>query len=289
MKRGFTLHEMLVSLAMMSIVIAAVARVALDQARLYRGVADAASVRSEVAMTGDIVANLAWGVAPAAGDLLVADDSAFAARIAIGSAVVCASLPGRITIPAPTQAPGAVLAAFAIPPSAGDAVEALFADSLGTTWLKFHVAGAPTSNSGCAAFPGVAGTWDVALAEPLVIAAGSLVHFTRPMRLSLYRSTDNRWYLGGKDWNGASATFNGIQPVSGPLRAYDEDPGRTGLRFVYRDGAGAELPQPVDRARVRVITVLTRGASTTSTQAPGSVNVPTLGDSVLTVIRLRNP
>src|SRR6185503_10304072 len=124
-------------------------------------------------------------------------------RVTIGSAVVCASTPGFVTLPAPVTTPGNVLAAYVDPPEPDDAVAALLEDSTGATWVTLHVASIPTAGGACPRFPD-APRWILELREPLLLPPGTPIRFLRPLRLALYHASDNRWYLGARDWNGTS-------------------------------------------------------------------------------------
>jgi hypothetical protein len=273
-RSGWTLHEMVVSLSVMGAVLALVAHHASSQRRLHEALREAIAVREQVTEAGAIAERVVWAVSPLGGDVLAALDSVLEIRMPFGAAAVCASAPGRVTIPAPSQARGNALSAFSDTPEAGDHVAALFHDSLGTTWLNLRAAASPIADV-CARFPGGSSGWTIALVEPIVVPPGSALRFARPVRLSLYRASDARWYLGAKEWNEALQRFNAIQPIAGPLRRYDAEVSRSGLAFVYRDARGAGLPAPVETSRIATVTILARGAAAD-------------GDSVSVVVSLRN-
>lgn len=253
-RSGWTLHEMLISLCVMGGVFAIVAHQASTQIRLYGGVQQAATARENRAQARAILEQLLWPVSPRAGDITVAQDSALQIRMEIGSSVVCSSSSGVVTLAVATSR-GPVVGAFRDTPDVGDELSALFHDSLGTTWLTFRLASAPTLVP-CARFPTHAG-WQLRLLESMTISEGTSVRVLRPLRLSLYRASDSRWYLGAKDWNGASARFNSIQPLSGPYSKYDPVPERSGFAFIYRTADGVQLASPVDVARIAGITLIT--------------------------------
>lgn len=271
MKRGFTLHELLISLSVMSAVLALATHFALRQARFFREVGDADAMRSQLAQVTEVVRNVLANVSPATDELLVAQDSAFEVRLTIGTSFVCASAPGAVVLPAPAASRAGSAAVFARSPEPGDRLSALFSDSLGASWLHLQVASAPVPEGPCAWNPEIDTTWSLSTVEPMSLPAGAALRVTRPLRLSLYRSSDDRWYLGAKDWNGDARRFNAIQPVAGPLLPHADGAG-SGLRFVYSDAHGAALSQPVDVDRVASVMVVARAA----------------GDSMMAVIRLRN-
>lgn len=287
---GWTLHEMLVSLGVTSIVVALVAHTATGQLRFFRGIGEVVALRGQVGHASAVAASVLWGVSSVGGDIVVAQDSAVEVHMSIGSAVTCASAPGRVTIPAATAVTGNALSAFVESPDGGDRIIALFEDSLGATWLTLRVVAPPASGDGCPAFPSVSATWMLALQEQVVVPPGAALRFTRPFRLSLYRASDSRWYLGAKSWNGSTQSFNTIQPVAGPLRPYDSDPAKTGFLLTYRDENGAVLPHPVEAARIASVTIVSRGQSTRPVRVGGMASTSTdkYQDSSAVTIALRN-
>ena len=271
MKRGFSLHELLISLTVMSIVFGLVTHFAVRQTRAFRRVVDLGGQRSQLEQVTEIVRNLLANVSPATGELLVAQDRAFEIRATTGTSFVCASSPGRVTVPAPDASDGHISSAFLRPPATGDRLSALFNDSSGVTWLHLEIASPPEFDGPCSFSPAIGATWSFSTLEPMSLPAGTALRFTRPLRLSLYRSSDNLWYLGARDWNGDAQRFNAIQPVAGPLLRHTEGP-ESGLRFEYRDALGRTLSQPLDAASVASVTMVAR----------------TLLDSMVAVVRLPN-
>ena len=271
MKRGFSVHELLISLTVMSVVFAVATHFATQQTRFFRGVAEVHAVRSQLDHVTEIVRNVLANVSPATGELLVAQDSALEVRVTTGTSFVCSSVPGRLDIRAPSASSEGDVSAFARSPSPGDRISALLSDSLGVTWLHLQVASPPGAQELCAYNPEMGKTWSIATVEPMTLPPGAAVRFVRPLRLSLYRSSDNRWYLGARDWNGDALRFNAIQPVAGPLLRYQDGPG-SGLRFLYHDNQGRQLVPPVDPATVASVSVVARAAT----------------DSLWAVVRLPN-
>lgn len=281
---------MLISLSVFSGVIAIAAHMASAQLRFFRGLSDIVELRGQVGHASAIVASIVWSASPGAGDIVVAQDTVLEVRMTTGAAVVCASAPGRIVIPAATQHRGNVLAGYTESPEAGDRVAALFSDSLGSTWLGLRASSSPASGGDCATFPAVTATWTLMLAEPIMLPVGTPLRFLRPLRLSLYRASDGRWYLGARDWNGGSDQFNTIQPVAGPLRPPSADAARSGLRFVYRNGSGEALPAPADAGAIASVSVISRAESARLVRVPG-VNGSAASlyiDSSVVVVALRN-
>lgn len=267
---GWTLHEMLISLCVMSGVFAIVAHQALTQTRLYSGIQNATLAREHRAQASAIAGRILWSISPSAGDVTVAMDSALQVEMPLGASVVCASAPGMVVMAAPAPHRGAVLAAFSDAPEAGDRLAALFHDSAGTTWLHFRVASTPTMAQ-CGRFPTASG-WQLSLLEPITLPEGTALRLSRPLRLSLYRASDNRWYLGAKEWNGEQQRFNTIQPIAGPYDRYDRDPARSGFAFRYADRSGQELSLPFETARVATVMIAARSTVGQTTDS-GTITV----------------
>lgn len=261
MRRGWTLHEMLLSMTVIGVILTVAVQVSVSQQRLFRGASDVASVHSQAGGAAAIAASLLRNVAPQAGDIVVAVDSAIEIQAPIGTAVVCGSAPGSITIPSSAPASGNALGSFIEPPEADDRVLAYWEDSLPGAWRDFTATEPALAGDVCSLSLPASSTWRIALREAAAPPVGSAVRMTRGLRLSLYRASDGFSYLGARDWNGDSQRFNTIQPVAGPLDPYSADKTRTGLLFSFRDRAGVELPMPVEVGRIASVRIVARGLS----------------------------
>jgi len=250
---------MLISLCVMGGILAVVAHQATSQIRLYSGIQQLTQARENRMHAQAIAERVLWSAAPQAGDVVVAQDSALQMLMPIGSTVTCSSSPGSVTVAAGSSQRGSVLAGFGDTPEPGDRIAALFHDSIGTTWLTFRVASAPVT-AACERFPATR-AWQMAMVEPVTLPAGGALRVLRPIRLSLYKASDARWYLGAREWNNEANRFNTIQPVSGPYARYDPDPSRSGLAFIYRDRSGQPMEPPIDAARVAGIAIVVRASS----------------------------
>ena len=106
MRRGFSLHELLVSLSVMGVVFALATHFAVRHMRFFRHVGDVAGVRAQLGQVTEIVRSVLSNVAPASGELLVAQDSALELRLLTGTSFVCSGTPGVVVVPAPGGADG---------------------------------------------------------------------------------------------------------------------------------------------------------------------------------------
>jgi len=247
---------MIISLTVMSGVMIIAGHFASRQLSVLRSMTAGQTVRGQLGEAVAITRALLRNVKPGAGDILVAQDSVLEVRVTTGIAVACASAAGVLTIPAPDTSLTSV-SAFSSVPQPGDRIDALFVDSVGIDWVALRVISTAAEASPCPPFTTAGSSLIVTIDQPLSIGTMTPLQFSRPFRLSYYRSPDGRWYLGGRDWNGEEERFNTVQPLAGPLAPRS---GATpGLEFVYRDANGLSLAPPVDAYRLATVAMVLRG------------------------------
>lgn len=258
-RRGTSLPELVVALALAGVILAAATGSLLRQQRtaalLRAGGRADGQLRTAMALVGGRLA------LHAADDIVAAEarDSSLQLRAAVAAGVSCDS---------------AAVAGFATDDdgaSGGVASPIREGDSLwwhgGTpaAWSGRAVVASWTEWGACAGGdPGGAG-----LPRHLVrlrhsgadtIPGGAPLRVTRQERLAIYRAGDGTWQLGLREHSAASGTFGAPQPVAGPFLRTAPDGARTGFR--YFDAAGAELwlaaePGAITRlARVRFTAVV---------------------------------
>ena len=288
LRRGWTLHEMIISLAVTGAVLGIAVHAALGQLRFFHGVGEVTSLRGQLAQATLVPRALVWGSSPVAGDFTLASDTALELSVVTGSAVVCESAPGWVIVPAP-EPQGNTLTAFAEAPQADDRIAAFIEDSTGATWMAFRTAGVPTSGAGCPFFPSATAGLRIDLVEQLALPAGTVLRFLRPMRLSVYRASDGRWYLGARDWNGSISRFNTVQPLAGPVDAPVAG-SSPGFRFEYLDFAAAPLENASDTRGIAGIRIVARGTSLAAVRMGGVATTrgEQVSDSAVAVLALRN-
>jgi prepilin-type N-terminal cleavage/methylation domain-containing protein len=268
-RRGFTLVELLVSMTLLGVILAALLGGLRGQQRVYRDLAERAEARRQVRhaaalLQPELRAISIHSLAPEGSDLLVLTDSAVELRAAIGSSVVCAhDGAGALDLPPLELASGATLTAWSTLPGADDVVlvydDGASAGMRDDRWHAFAVASVRENVAYCAGTPltgvGDAGRvrYRVMLAAgaaiPSTVRRGAPVRFARRTRWSLYRSSDSRWYLGQREWSGRWST---TQPASGPYRAFSAAPTVTGLLFRALDSSGAAAPPTGPVAAIEV-------------------------------------
>jgi prepilin-type N-terminal cleavage/methylation domain-containing protein len=283
---GWTLPEMLVTLVVMGAIFTLAAHHALGQMRFFESASTIAKMRGQVGHASAIVARAVHDLAPA--DLVIALDSAIEFRAPIGTAVVCTAAPGHMVLPF-RRARGNTFAAWWSDPDFDDQAHVHFSDSTGASWLTLHVAAPPTLGPACPRLGELSPGLLVQLREPVAVPPGAVVRFTRAVRFSLYRASDARWYLGAREWNGAGARFNTIQPVAGPLGAFSAFSERSGLALRYFDADGGELEPPFDLATLAAIRVTSRAESERVVRIQGQASHGRAhGDSLSVHVTLRN-
>ena len=290
-RSGFTLIETMVVLVLGGLVLGLVMQVGVTLQRQFERagarIGEAVQLREAAAILPLDLRSLS---APA-GDIAAGEarDSSLEIRATIASAIVCAidgekvllAFPGYESRDAPSRLP-----------QLGDTLWLLDDAALQERWRP-HLVHSIDGTGTCAADgdgDGVVRWEGFLLAHALRVGigagsgalVGSAVRVTRPERISFYRAADNAWYLGLRDWNGATARFNPVQPVSGPYHtprgAAQSD---AGLSFRYFDSLGAVIPSgATDTRRITRIEVSLRAA------ASGKVSAPT--DSLTIAVALRN-
>jgi len=251
-RRGISLAELIVVLAILGLIGAAIGSTIVRQQRFYRGATDLLAARQDVRDAMELLTTDIRGMA-AADTVRLAADSALEFFSSIGVSVVCQTL-SATEIGLPAAAPsGNTLSALLTQPDTGD-VAVFYQQSADTVtgWEQHRIAAfvARSLAESCDAESGFSPQSDVAsggkgfvvsLATPLTRAVnpGAPVRFIRRGRYSLYRSGDGDWYLGYRRCNALGPSVCGaIQPLSGPYRDHSGDPRKTGILFEYFDALG---------------------------------------------------
>jgi prepilin-type N-terminal cleavage/methylation domain-containing protein len=295
---GFTLLEMIVALAVGGVVLALVSTIAFRQQRFFAAFGDMTAVNLQLGETAAILPIDLRGISSVAGDIRAGEarDSSLEFRATIGAAVVCDTMVGGVVL-APAVRGSAASTAFATPPQTGDTAWILsVADSV-ERWVPHRVAASgATSGGACVAGgPVVIGDARTYPRMSLALESGAALRdviampmrITRPVRYSLYRSSDGSWYLGERDWNNASQKFNTIQPVAGPFLSASSG----GLSFRYVDSLGAAVPPGASDTRsIALVQITLRSQTAHVVRAPGFA-VAANGrhvDSIVAAVFLRN-
>lgn len=290
-RRGFSLAELVVALALAGAVTAVATAIAASQQRLYRSAVARAVAGSRLRDASALLVADLRNASPGSGELLSAEADRVRVRAVIGVGIVCgapSAAPASVALlPLDDSAPRATR--WRSDPAPGDSVALIgppaSADTSGVP--TFAIVAAAVAPARCPRDPlvtaGLAGR-----PSPLVAvatwgttpppASGTVARLTRPVEWSLYQGGDGLWYLGRDEYVGGR--WAGRQPAAGPyLRA-------RGATFRYFGADGGELAPPVGSPRLvrRVDVVLRADAPRVSlARAVGGV------DSLVLRVFARNP
>ena len=290
LRAAITLIELVVAMTVGGVALALIAAISVRQQRLYADIADRTALTGQLRQAAAVLPIELRGASPGAGDIREARDTAIELRSTIAAAVVCDTAAGSIAL-APASVGATAYAGFLTSIASGDTAWMLARNDTLELWTAYQVASTSTAASGACGTVGprlsaaARGTTRVAIRlspAPGANVTGAVVRVTRPVRYSLYRGGDGRWYLGQREWNAAALRFNTIQPVSGPFSSA----ALRGLVFQYVDSAGGSLAAPVaDTRAIALIRIDVRG------QSPRAMRMFSVGkssDSIQLAISLRN-
>ncbi len=293
-RRGLTLIEVTVAMAVGGVALALIAVISVRQQRLYADLADRAALNGQLRQASALLPIELRGASSGGGDIREARDTALELRSSIATAVVCDTLGGSIIL-SPASSGATTFAGYLTAIAPGDTAWLLDRGDTADAWTPYAVSSTSSVASGAcgplgprlsaAARTSSRVAIRLSIAGPIANLTGSVLRVTRPVRYSLYRGGDGRWYLGQRDWNVASLRFNSIQPVSGPFASA----ALRGLVFQYADSTGAVVPTPVSDPRaIALIGVDLRGQSRNVMRAFTGQAQGKSTDSVHLAVWLRN-
>jgi hypothetical protein len=300
---GFTVAELLISVAFAGVIMAATTVTLVREERFYSRAGEVLDVKAGLRDASDVLTSDIRGAAVASYGVPLMSDSALELYTTIGSSVACTAASPTFGLPPAILANGNTLTSFVATPDTGDLAEIFTAPSGNLDSAKwetrriasFASRGVATS---CPASTGFTSAADAALSTSgyqLVIAGnpvsaakkGAFVRFIRRARYSIYKSSDNFWYLGYRRCAVvAPYTCASIQPVSGPYRPYSAS-GQSGLSFRYYDTSGVELLPASTGFELARVDIVIRGQSSRDVGLLGDVRKP-FRDSVVVTVSPRN-
>lgn len=296
-RRGVTIVEMLVALALVMIIGGALSAVFVNQMRGYNRTREAVAIQNDLRTGLGFLPIDLRAASVQLGDLVRMSDTALVMRATIGSSVIC-ERPNTTTLVLPPLGLAAnVLTAWYTEPVVGDWVSVYVSSDLDPSkdsWRMLRVTAigpAPAAECAGAPFtdpvldpPATKPRWRVTLSDTVSVAEagpGKPIRFLRLVKYALFRPSvaANRWYLGYAD--SVAAGWNAIEPVAGPFAAYAA--ATAGVRFTYFDTLGAPIPAAAPTMRIGRVDVALRGATRIRTGRDSLVR-----DSLLLRIALRN-
>jgi hypothetical protein len=200
---GATLIELIVAMVVGGVALALIATISVRQQRLYADIADRAALAGQLRQASTVLPIELRGASPVSGDIREARDTAIELRATIASAVVCDTAAGSVAL-APSVAGAATLPATSPRSPRGHGVDS-GAERLSRRSLPYAVSSTATLAPGSCAPLGPRlscdGARDRSRFHSARVGAAcrdvdrTALRVTRPVRYSLYRGGDGRWYL----------------------------------------------------------------------------------------------
>lgn len=301
--KGFSLPEVLIAVAVAGIAASFMIGTLVRQQQFYGSASAILETRAHLRDAADVLATDIRGAAVGLLGLPVMRDSAIEMFTTIVASVVCESSSPSISIPPASRESGNTLTSVLAMPDSDDlAVVFTFPPGRPDSgqWETLRVASfvQRSVTSACPEATGFTSAGDVAAgatsfvvtfasgaARPL--SPGAPIHFVRRARYSLYRSSDNKWYLGYRRCGVDSVSICGaIQPVSGPYSSYSSADG-SGLSFRYYNEDGSEILPGGDSRLVSRVDITLRGKSARAGGLAGDTRA-IYRDSVVVTVSPRN-
>lgn len=294
---GVMLLELMLALVSGAIVIAATVGVVVRAERFHASAEERMRMRSQLRAGSEIVAaSSRYGVMQGA-PIGLATDTAVELSTIIGAATTCApAAAGHVALVPDSLVSGVALTSMVATPDSADEVLVWHVatpihpvagwDRARITAVAVRAAGAVCPIGSLVSAADVAGRAQAVelMVTPATDAGvGAPVRVVRRARLSAYRASDGRWYLGYRRCPGGAC--GAIQPVSGPYAGTGAAP----MTLRYFDLAGA-IATPVAAARLGGIT---RIDVVLRVRSSGVIDLPGVGrgiarDSVVVSIAPRN-
>lgn len=306
-RNGMTLLELIISLVLVGLMGGLIVGFLLKQERFYAGANEILQTRTQVRQAGTTLPGDLRAISSQEGDIYAMSDTSIDFRSTFGTSVVCVSTVASslISLPPVTLAKGSALSVWSQTPTGNDSL-ALYVEGSATkssddTWSYHRISGITIASSnaspGCTSASGLMKSTDVSASnqsyaftlsptQAATVSAGAAVRFFKKVHYSLYKASDNYWYLGYYDCRTSRVPVcNTIQPIAGPLRPYVAgSPQLAGLRFTYYDSTGAVT---ANRLGVSRISILLQGEGLKTIQLAGG-SPQTFRDSLRIEVGLRN-
>jgi len=295
-RHGFTMVELLVTMAILSVVGVVVSRLMLGQQRFYQRTSEQMGMRRELRSAMSLVPADLRSVSSSGGDLTTFDASSLTFRAVLGASAVCARPSNSALDLPPLNMARTTITSWYTTPQAGDTVWA-FNDSLSRgaeddVWVPLRITAVSQSTTLCPLSPFIDAALDVNKQRfrvsvspnlPDSITVGSALRFTRSARFQLTAQSSGRYYLTRAEYVGGS--WQAATAVSGPYEPPNGSNG--GIRFSYFDSLGLAVTNPAQGRDVARIDMILRAKGANSSGGVGSSST-TNTDSLAFRIALRN-
>ncbi len=268
-RAGHLLVEILLVVALFSIVSGAVYSVLISQRRFYTTHVQVADTRDAVRVAAEVLSVELRGLSPGAGDLYAIAADSVALRSTTGMGVVCGVSGSAVSL-------WLVSGVFGDLPT--DSALVFFEGDSGTAlddaWVSSGIGAVKHNPGGGRCADGRPPEMELVLSSAVAgVTVGSPLRAFRPYIYKLYRGGDGHWWLGQRLRGGR------IQPLAGPFVS----PAGGGLRFEYLTSAGSPALEPGEVSQVRISLEASSLRPIPRAQGPGPYR-----DTLSAVVFLRN-
>jgi prepilin-type N-terminal cleavage/methylation domain-containing protein len=303
-RAGFTLVELLITMVLVSFVAGAIVKLLLRQQRFYNSTTDLIQTRQQIRQAVAMLPSDLRGISSVGKDIYAMSDSSLEFRGVFGSSVVCTNSSGKLSTVPRVLARRSAMTNWTAIPSVGDSVlvynDSTMVSASDDAWMPHQISvvstiTSATSTSGCPTTTALTQAGDLTTTNPSYqltftagassrIQVGSAMRFFRKVHYSVYKASDNKWYLGYYDCKpGRLPVCNAIQPIAGPFRPYAAN-GTSGVQFAYYDATGVATTNVQQVARISLV-VRGQGAGQINLSGDGAT---AFGDSLRIEVGLRN-
>ncbi len=294
-RSGYTLVELLVTMALLGVVSTVMVKLMMGQQRFYQKQSSQMDVRRELRTTMTMLPADLRSLSSSGGDLTNFSSTSITFRNVLGASIVCAK-PNNHTMDLPPLSMARnTLTAWYTQPQVGDTVfafnEGLLRGAEDDSWTGMIITSVSQDASFCPASVYTDAALDAGkprfriVVGPIIpdsVKIGAGLRFVRSTRYSLAASATNNWYLYRSEYQGGA--WGTDVPVTGPFNtALGSAPG--GLRFTFFDSTGAPVVNVANSRSVARIDLFlsARGVSASNTGPSATVQ-----DSLTFRIALRN-
>ncbi len=292
-RRGFTLTELIVTLALLGVIGTVVSRMMMDQQRYYKQTSEKLAIRREIRTALSTIPADLRGLSSVGGDITYFDNKQLIFRTTFGTAIICAK-PNATTLDLPpTNMARTALAAWYTPPAVGDTIFAFRTDSMGAggdSWTAHRITAVTQDAAYCPASPYTDAVLDVGKSRwrltvtPAVadsVKVGAPIRLVRSAKYELVSSNTGKYYIGRAEYT--AGAWGTSTPFAGPFTAPPSANVPGGLQFTVLDSTGAVIAPNGNARSISRIDVQLRGQGVSSA---GSAKAPK--DSLVFRIALRN-
>jgi prepilin-type N-terminal cleavage/methylation domain-containing protein len=310
-RRGFTLIEIMIAVTLLGIIGSILTAVLVRQQRFHRAVAQVTDSRARMRDIATILPTDLRSISTAGKDILGISDTSIQFRAFVGAAILCNyATTTVIDLPPQELASGNVLASWINPPQPND-IAYLYdsgseAGNVDDAWAVFTITDTASAAdaSWCPTSRGFATAADAnkrryritlnSAPNQARVEIGAPIRFAREVRYSVYRASDDQWYVGFQGCTphasyGTPGTCGAREVLAGPVKPGTADTLTSGLFFVFRKRDGERVTALTASDTIASVSV---GIRTTSGSLLGATSSKAAseqgGDSLRFTVGIRN-